>query len=149
LHTREDPIYHGDIKSLNILLDRDLSAKLCDFGTARRRSDQNSAINGTMSWLAPEILIDSVVNNDRTDAYSFGMLLYELLTDRTPYEGCAKLEVLGKICEGEPPVLIENIGADYELIELMRECTKRDPSERPSMRDVVLKLKKIKRNKHY
>jgi serine/threonine protein kinase len=147
LHSREDPIYHGDIKSLNVLLDRDLSAKLCDFGTARRRSDQNSGINGTVSWLAPEILLDAVINNDTTDVYSFGMLIYELLTDRTPYEGCPKFEVLGKICEGEHPVLLENLDADYELIELMRECTKRDPSERPSMRDVVLKLKKIHHKK--
>lgn len=84
---------HGDIKPGNIILDREGSAKLVDFGlSGMSRRDGSRAIVGTPQYIAPEILRGSP-DTPQTDIYSLGATLYHLLAGKPPFEGPTPQEV--------------------------------------------------------
>jgi serine/threonine protein kinase len=112
LHTRANPIIHGDIKSLNILLMSEIGIasalpwlKLCDFGSARFSDDpvSNGTITvGTVQWMAPEVMTDTSYGPP-SDIYSFGMVLYETCLRRIPFTNYPENAVMGKVIKGERP----------------------------------------------
>jgi eukaryotic-like serine/threonine-protein kinase len=83
-------IVHRDVKPENVMLTRDGMAKVADFGLARAyadaRSTQTGTVTGTAQYLAPEQLVGEPAD-PRTDLYSLGILAFELLTGRTPFDG--------------------------------------------------------------
>lgn len=85
LHTLSHPIFHGHVKSANILLDHNLSAKVSDFGCSMIISAEENlqAVKGTMGYIDPEYLLNFELT-DKSDVYSFGVVLLELLTRRMP-----------------------------------------------------------------
>lgn len=91
LHDLKAAIIHGDLKSPNILIDKDRNAKVTDFGLSCfiDRSREGDAENGRNSglnplWSSPEILENKSVTR-KTDVYSFGIILWELLTFQVPF----------------------------------------------------------------
>ena len=86
LHTRNPPIIHRDIKPENILLDQDGRCKLADFGWSKFNDDihNKDSICGTLEYLAPEVVTNSD-HNEEVDIWGLGILLFEMLTGRTPF----------------------------------------------------------------
>jgi len=88
LHSRK--VLHCDLKSSNVLIDSNWNVKLCDFGLSRIRSklDKTTLIGrvGTPHWMAPEILRGNKYE-EYSDVYSFGMILWEIVTGNIPYKG--------------------------------------------------------------
>jgi len=85
LHGRK--VVHCDLKSSNILIDSNWGVKLCDFGLSRivyKHKRKNVQRVGTPHWMAPEILRGDS-NDEASDVYSFGMVLWELVTGEIPY----------------------------------------------------------------
>eukprot|EP00884_Botryococcus_braunii_P017069 jgi/Botrbrau1/4045/Bobra.152_3s0006.1 len=121
-------IVHLDIKSNNVLLARNLTAKISDVGLARVLQSQsgNSSLKGigTYSHAAPEVLAGPMKVAESADIYSFGVLLWEIVTTDLPKRG-GNREV--KVPEECP----------QEIADLIQECTSTDPDKRPTASELV------------
>jgi serine/threonine protein kinase/tetratricopeptide (TPR) repeat protein len=107
-HAHQLGVIHRDIKPANLLLDRAGDLWITDFGLARLRSHVEITMSGdavgTLRYMSPEqALARRALVDHRTDVYSLGSTLYELLTLQPAYPGTDREEVLRKIAEGEPP----------------------------------------------
>ncbi|CAL9131003.1 unnamed protein product [Musa textilis] len=158
LHEEVQPrIVHRDIKASNILLDKDLTPKISDFGLARLLPPNTTHIStrvaGTIGYLAPEYAIRGQVTR-KSDVYSFGVLLLEIVTGRCntntrlPYEDQFLLERVWSLYErGEMAYIIDtDLTDDLDVDEACKFlkvgllCTQDTAKLRPSMSDVVSML---------
>lgn len=107
-HAHQLGVIHRDIKPANLLLDRAGDLWITDFGLARLRSHVEITMSGdavgTLRYMSPEqALAKRALVDHRTDIYSLGSTLYELLTLQPAYPGTDREEVLRRLAEGEPP----------------------------------------------
>ncbi len=127
---------HRDVKPENVLIADDGRIKVGDFGLARAvdaspLTAATGLLLGTVAYLAPEQVRRGVADA-RTDVYACGVLLYELLTGRPPYEGDTALSVAYQHLHDRVPVPSEaNPHVPEELDELVLAATEPDPDDRP------------------
>uniref|UniRef100_A0A9J8DL36 Protein kinase domain-containing protein n=2 Tax=Cyprinus carpio TaxID=7962 RepID=A0A9J8DL36_CYPCA len=155
LHHLSPPLLHLDLKPSNVLLDDSLRAKLTDFGLSRvARSvsrcsrDKDDDDGGTLSYMPPEALQSLNYKACKaTDVYSYGVLLWSMVTGKEPYEGALSNLVRFRIPQGDRPDLtsIDHRGVKglEDMVRLMTECWHQDPSSRPSFLDCVHVTEKI------
>lgn len=154
------PIYHRDIKSTNILLDKDFNAKVADFGLSRLAcpglSHVSTCAQGTLGYLDPEYYRNYQLT-DKSDVYSFGVVLLELVTSEKAIDFSRDEEEVnlaiyvseraksGLMMEVVDKQLLvdENKSSLESFSELALACLKEKKGERPNMTDVVQQLKRI------
>ncbi|KAG9133464.1 hypothetical protein Leryth_013273 [Lithospermum erythrorhizon] len=149
-HDCSPKIIHRDVKSSNILLDKDFEAHLTDFGIAKSictsKNYTSTYIMGTIGYIDPEYARTSRLT-EKSDVYSYGIVLLELLTGRKAVDDESNLHhlVLSKtanntVMETVDPE-ISATGKDLsevkKVFQLALLCTKRQPSERPTMHEVA------------
>lgn len=143
LHMCSPPVVHRDLKSLNLLVDESYRVKVTDFGISKSLSSTLETGNsklGTLNWLAPEIL-ENKPYSPAADVYSYGIILWEILTQKTPFEGMANFKILKRVTEGEGPDIPADCPNDYK--SLMKDCWLKDAKMRPGMSEVLEALEEI------
>jgi tRNA A-37 threonylcarbamoyl transferase component Bud32 len=135
-HAHRRGVLHRDLKPSNILVDTAGTPLVTDFGLAKRVDADRSltetgAIIGTPRYMAPEQAAGRKDLTVAADVYSLGVVLYERLTDRTPFEGQTVLEVLRQARESEPPRPSSICpGLDRDLETICLKCLEKDPAKR-------------------
>ncbi len=126
-------IIHRDIKPANILVGRDLKVAIVDFGIARTSAStmtQTGMLMGTPRYMSPEQIAGKKVDG-RSDLFSLGAILYELITRRNPFEGESITTVIYKIMHAElPPLSDFNKHLPPGLERVVRKALARDPDLR-------------------
>ncbi|KAL6074802.1 putative serine/threonine-protein kinase/receptor [Balamuthia mandrillaris] len=146
LHLCSPPVVHRDLKSLNLLVDDMYNIKLTDFGISKALENSLETFNskmGTLNWLAPEVL-DCRPYSPAADVYSFGIILWEILTQRTPFQGMHNFQILSAVARGQGLTIPEDCDPTYAA--LMRDCWNVDPKDRPGMKEILDTLVEIESN---
>ncbi|KAG0256925.1 hypothetical protein DFQ27_005402 [Actinomortierella ambigua] len=140
IHAKD--VFHRDLKSANVLLDKHMTVKLCDFGFSKIKSaasvQSGAAIKGTLRWMAPEILSKDPTYSAKSDVYALGMVMWEMAANSTvPFihqldDGTVALLV----GDGEREELPDDTPDTYR--QWVEKCWEQDPSERPDASSVIL-----------
>ncbi|WP_120520475.1 Stk1 family PASTA domain-containing Ser/Thr kinase [Arthrobacter celericrescens] len=126
-------LIHRDVKPENVLIADDGRIKVGDFGLARAVTATTStgSLIGTVAYLAPELVLGQAADA-RSDIYSAGVMLYEMLTGAQPYTGEVPIQVAYQHVNTELPAPSAAApGLASDLDELVQWCTAKDPEERP------------------
>jgi tetratricopeptide (TPR) repeat protein/tRNA A-37 threonylcarbamoyl transferase component Bud32 len=134
-HAHEKGVIHRDLKPDNILVCRE-EPKVADFGLAHLAESspaltRSGAVLGTPMYMAPEQVEGGRELTARTDVHALGVLLYEILTGRTPYAGATLPEVYAKIARSEPePLRRLDPSVPWELDAVALKALEKDPGRR-------------------
>ncbi|CAL5230064.1 g13517 [Coccomyxa viridis] len=154
LHSRVDVVLHRDLKSANLLVDKHWRVKVADFNLSRvmHASAVVSSVSATNPrWMAPEVLAGKRYDC-AADVYSFGIILWELLTWQIPWEDLGPWQVVILVVDQQqrpdiPQDLASLPGSSLRCpdayVELMQQCWATDPAERPSFERVISHLRSI------
>ncbi|KJH52408.1 kinase domain protein [Dictyocaulus viviparus] len=132
-YLHKNKVIHRDLKSPNILFDEMNVVKICDFGTSHHQKKQNSTVMsfcGTVSWMAPE-MIKKQPCCEKVDVYSYGVVLWELLTREQPYKNINQMAIIYGVGSNNLSLPIPDSTPDG-LKMLMRQCWSITPRNRPS-----------------
>ncbi|XP_075953445.1 uncharacterized protein LOC142956034 [Anarhichas minor] len=132
-------VIHRDLKSRNVVMTADRVLKICDFGASKFLSHTtHMTVVGTFPWMAPEV-IQSLPVSETCDTYSYGVVLWELLTREVPFKGFEGLQVAWLVVEKQERLTIPT-SCPGSFAELMRKCWQADPKERPQFKQVLVNL---------
>lgn len=148
LHESSPTFIHRDLKTSNLLVDENMRVKICDFGLSTVKpqrhqmlKDQTTA-KGTPLFMAPEVMMFREFN-ESSDVYSFGIVLWEILTRQEPFSQFRALDEFRQaVCVRHerpiiPPDTLES------LKRLIERCWDKDPTRRPSFREIVVALEHV------
>lgn len=141
LHHRNPPIVHRDLKSSNLLVDKNWTVKVGDFGLSRLKHATfltTKSGRGTAHWMAPEVLRNEP-SNEKSDIFSFGVILWELVTESIPWNNLDPLQVVAVVGFMDRRLEIpENL--DPEFSSIICDCWQSEPQNRPSFKDLIMKM---------
>lgn len=156
-------IVHCDVKASNLMVNERGTVKLLDFGIAAATSAKEAepddrtkpvgqqtavgVVTGTVSYMSPEQAIGRTLDH-RSDIFSLGVVLYEMLTAHLPFEGETPVEIIDKIIHAEPmPVTRLNYSVPPDLERVVRKCLEKDRERRyQSVRDLLIDLRNLQRD---
>ncbi|KAL8159578.1 hypothetical protein V2J09_001115 [Rumex salicifolius] len=144
LHTSTPTIVHRDLKSPNLLVDKNWNVKVCDFGLSRLKHNtflSSKSTAGTPEWMAPEVLRNEP-SNEKCDVYSFGIILWELATLKLPWSGMNPMQVVGAVGFQKQRLEIPK-EVDPLVARIILECWQTDPNLRPSFAQLCVALKPL------
>ncbi|KAF1799034.1 kinase-like domain-containing protein [Mucor lusitanicus] len=138
LHSQD--VIHCDLKAANILITKTGGLKLTDFGVSlslKMKDDENTGEPaGTPNWMAPEV-IKFAGASAKSDIWSLGCTIVEMLTGKPPYAGIPSFAALYRIVEDDEPPIPKNIALSDEAREVLLACFRKNPEDRPSAFDLM------------
>ncbi|XP_032596657.1 uncharacterized protein LOC6568456 isoform X2 [Drosophila grimshawi] len=153
LHEKKPkPIIHRDLKTNNLLLTKDYTQlKIGDFGIAKELATKNTTNKGTVIYQAPEVGSSPAIYTEKCDIYSFGIILWEVISRRKPFDHLDDPNPIACFYKTEmgdrPPLNIELITKCEPLQNLIESCWNHDPEKRPSAKSIQISktMKNIKK----
>lgn len=149
LHSLEPAIIHRDLKPENLLVDKNLRCKVSDFGISTIKGlSKTMTVVGTPLYMAPEVIKKSRQYSTEVDVYAFGILLLEVWTQQKPYSD----DRFDDHFPGQIMFLVVNDGlrphippsVPPALARLIEECMEEEPSLRPTFREIIVRLKRVR-----
>ncbi|XP_036175853.1 mitogen-activated protein kinase kinase kinase 20 isoform X4 [Myotis myotis] len=129
-------VIHRDLKSRNVVIAADGVLKICDFGASRfHNHTTHMSLVGTFPWMAPEV-IQSLPVSETCDTYSYGVVLWEMLTREVPFKGLEGLQVAWLVVEKNERLTIPS-SCPRSFAELLRQCWEADAKKRPSFKQII------------
>nr|KYP67258.1 Serine/threonine-protein kinase CTR1 [Cajanus cajan] len=141
LHHRNPPIVHRDLKSSNLLVDKNWTVKVGDFGLSRLKDATlltTKSGRGTPQWMSPEVLRNEP-SNEKSDVFSFGVILWELMTQSIPWKNLNSLQVVGVVGFMDRRLDIPE-GLDPHIASIINDCWRSDPEQRPSFEELIQRM---------
>ena len=132
---KPEALAHRDLKSVNIVVSEDGRAKVTDFGVAKflRGTATTHAMQGTLQYAAPEMFGES---SDwdwlPCDVYSFGVILWELFSNKRPWENMSDAQIIRSAVTGRGLGPVSGASGSAEVRALIAECLSLDPAARPT-----------------
>lgn len=137
-YLHKNSIIHRDVKSSNMLVAADWKVKIADFGFSRVKADNQTMTQcGTVAWTAPEIF-EGLHYTEKADVFSYGVILWELVFRKKPWEGVHSMKVIQMVGTGKR-LNLTNIPSDTpsDVIDLIKLCWSHEPSQRPSFAQII------------
>ncbi|KAG9271458.1 mitogen-activated protein kinase kinase kinase 20 isoform X1 [Astyanax mexicanus] len=132
-------VIHRDLKSRNVVMTADKVLKICDFGASKFHSHTtHMSLVGTFPWMAPEV-IQSLPVSETCDTYSYGVVLWEMLTREIPFKGLEGLQVAWLVVEKNERLTIPS-SCPASFAGLMRKCWETDSVKRPLFKEIMSTL---------
>ncbi|KAG5037281.1 hypothetical protein AAZX31_07G096600 [Glycine max] len=147
LHNCTPVVVHRDLKSPNLLVDKNWVVKVCDFGLSRMKHStflSSRSTAGTAEWMAPEVLRNEP-SNEKCDVYSFGVILWELSTLQQPWGGMNPMQVVGAVGFQHRRLDIPD-DMDPAIADIIRKCWQTDPKLRPTFAEILAALKPLQKS---
>ncbi|XP_057525386.1 uncharacterized protein LOC130804801 [Amaranthus tricolor] len=144
LHRRNPPIVHRDLKSSNLLVDKNWNVKVGDFGLSKLKNSTFLTAKsevGTPQWMAPEVLRNDP-SNEKSDVFSFGVILWELVTVKIPWDNLNALQVVGVVGFMDRRLDLPE-GLDPRISSIIKECWQSKTELRPSFEDIIRRMSGI------
>jgi eukaryotic-like serine/threonine-protein kinase len=158
-------IIHRDLKPANVFL-TSTGVKVLDFGLAKLTQRTSiapgasqaetaplgtttpGAVVGTALYMAPERL-EGAVADERTDIFCFGLVVYEMITGRRPFDAPTSAGLMAAVMTADPPAMMSTRDSDEDLEWVVRKCLAKRPDDRwQSMRDVIVLFKRFASQRH-
>lgn len=146
LHGSDPPIIHRDLKSGNLLCDKNWTIKVADFGLSRVADrTRRMTLCGTAETCAPEVLSKNYTYTEKADVYSFGIVLWEMFSGLPLYPNLNFFELSQKVVEEDYRPDINELPdkVPRRIVHLMQQCWQKEPERRPSFSDVRKELEDI------
>ncbi|XP_023237540.1 mitogen-activated protein kinase kinase kinase 13-like isoform X1 [Centruroides sculpturatus] len=139
-YLHSEKIIHRDLKSPNVLIGEKDVLKISDFGTCRQWNDISTRMSfaGTVSWMAPEIIRNEPCS-EKVDVWSYGVLLWELLTCETPYKNVDSSAIIWGVGNNSLHLPVpSSFPEGFQL--LLKQCWSQKPRNRPSFHHILFHL---------
>ncbi|WOH07382.1 hypothetical protein DCAR_0726812 [Daucus carota subsp. sativus] len=146
LHHCSPPIVHRDLKSSNLLVDKNWTVKVGDFGLSRLKHETfltTKTGKGTPQWMAPEVLRNEP-SDEKSDVYSYGVILWEIATEKIPWDNLNSMQVIGAVGFMNHRLEIPK-EVDPQFASIIESCWHSEPRSRPSFQELLEKLKDLLR----
>ncbi|KAK1617311.1 hypothetical protein QYE76_022828 [Lolium multiflorum] len=146
LHNSIPTVVHRDLKSPNLLVDKNWTVKVADFGLSRLKLETfltTKTGKGTPQWMAPEVL-RSEPSNEKSDVFSYGVVLWELVTQKVPWDTLNTMQVIGAVGFMDHRLEIPS-DTDPEWASMIESCWDSDPQRRPSFQELLERLQGLQK----
>ncbi|TKW02416.1 hypothetical protein SEVIR_8G242700v4 [Setaria viridis] len=146
LHHCSPPIVHRDLKSSNLLVDKNWTVKVADFGLSRLKLEtflRTKTGKGTPQWMAPEVLRNEP-SDEKSDVYSYGVVLWELVTQKIPWDNLNTMQVIGAVGFMDQRLDIPS-DTDPQWASMIESCWDSDPRKRPSFLELLDRLRDLQK----